>query len=127
MDNIRTQIMTALSSITDVESGVAIPDGMVEEGKTYFGYELQEIYQNSDQDKNYTMEISLTGRLVRRERPGDNTVKILDDALEEIKSVLKSLNFKYSYNDISGYTDGFKKILVKATAKYNELTKELVL
>lgn len=126
MDEIRTQIQSKLNELTDVICGEAIPDGMIENNQTYFGYELQEIYLNrSDFNKNYTMEISLTGRIVRRKTLTENTTQIVDLALEEIKEKLKELNFKYSYNDIN--TDNnFKKILVKANVRYNELNKEFI-
>lgn len=128
MDDIRTQITTALNEITSVESGVPIPDDMVEDGKTYFGFELQETHIDGDQENNYTMEITLTGRIVRKvDKSGtENTIQVVDEALEDIKAKLKTLNFKYNYNDISQYTDDYRKILVKAYVKYNELIRELV-
>lgn len=125
METIRNLIQAKLNEIEDVDSGVAIPDGMVKDGQTYFGYELQEIYLDSDLGNNYTMELSLTGRIVRRTSKKENTVKIVDNALEEIKAKLKELNFKYTYNDIT-LDDNFKKTLVKANVKYNELNKTLL-
>ena len=125
MDGIRTLVQSALSSLQTVESGVPIPDGMVENGKTYFGYELQETYRGSDLNKRYLMQIDLTGRLVRKENPEENTLQIMDSALEEIKTALKGLNFKYSYNDIS-FQDGIRKILVKANARYYEENNTLI-
>ena len=125
MDEIRKLIQSKLTEISDVNSGVPIPDGMVEEGKTYFGYELQENYRSSDFNKRYTMQIDLTGRLVRKDNPGENTLEIMDKALEEIKDKLKELNMKYSYNDIS-FQDGIRKILVKAYVRYNEQNNYLI-
>lgn len=125
METIRNLIQAKLNEIEDVDSGVAIPDGMVKDGQTYFGYELQEIYLDSDLGNNYTMELSLTGRIVRRTSKKENTVKIVDNALEEIKAKLKELNFKYTYNDIT-LDDNFKKTLVKANVKYNELNNTFI-
>ena len=120
MEQIREMIQEKLKEISDLEVGIAIPDGMVEEGTTYFGYELQEIYVGSDLGKNYTMEVSLTGRLVRRKSANENATAIVDAALENIKAKLKELNFKYTYNDINT-DDNFRKILVKGTVRYNQL------
>ena len=125
MDELRKLIQSKLNEITDVDSGVPIPDGMVEDGQTYFGYELLENYRGSDLGKNYTMDVNLTGRLVRKEDPEENTLQVLDQALDKLKSKLKEMNFKYSYNDIS-FQDGIRKIFVKGTVRYNELNKELI-
>ena len=125
MDEIRQLIQKELNQIADIDSGVPIPDGMVENGKTYFGYELQENYRGSDLDSRYTMQVDLTGRLVRKENPEENTLEVLDSALEELKDALKSMNFKYSYNDIS-FQDGIRKILVKANVRYNEANNTFV-
>lgn len=127
MEEIRNKIQAKLNEIPNLTCGEAIPDGMVENGTTYFGYELMLNYvpQYSDLDKNYTMEINLTGRIVRRKTSNENTLSIVDTALSNIKEKLKELNFKYSYNDIN--TDNnFKKILVKAYVRYNEINNELI-
>ena len=125
MDGIRTLIQSSLSSLTSVTCGVPIPDGMVEDGQTYFGYELQETYRGSDLNKRYLMQIDLTGRLVRKENPVENTLQIMDSALEDIKTALKGLNFKYSYNDVS-FQDGIRKILVKANVRYYEENNDFI-
>ncbi|MBR4610202.1 MAG: hypothetical protein IKO38_07120 [Erysipelotrichaceae bacterium] len=126
MDEIRTLIQSKLSELTTVDCGVPIPDGMVEDGQTYFGYELQEEYRDSDLNKRYTMQVFLTGRLVRKESSSENTLQIMDQALEDIKEKLKELNFKYSYNDIS-FQDGIRKILVKANVRYYEANNQLLI
>ena len=125
MEFIREYIQEALNSIEGVDSGVPIPDGMVEEGQTYFGYELTMNYRGSDFDKRYIMQVDLTGRLVRKENAEENTLEIMDEALEQIKEALKSLNFKYSYNDIS-FQDGIRKMLVKANVRYYEENNTLI-
>ena len=126
MDETRTLIQAKLDEIESVDSGVPIPDGMVEEGQTYFGYELQEEYRDSDLNKRYIMQIFLTGRLVRKESDEENTLQIMDHALELIKEKLKELNFKYSYNDVS-FQDGIRKILVKANVRYYEANSEFII
>ncbi len=123
--DLRELIQSYLNEIEDIDCGAPIPDGMVEEGKTYFGYELQQTFRGSDINNRYTMQIDLTGRLVRKENTEENTLKIMDEALEELKGALKQMNFKYSYNDVS-FQDGIRKILVKANGRYNEANKEIV-
>ena len=127
MEEIRNKIQAKLNEIPNLICGEAIPDGMVENGTTYFGYELMLncVPQYSDLGKNYTMEINLTGRIVRRKTSNENTLSIVDTALSNIKEKLKELNFKYSYNDINTDTN-FKKILVKAYVRYNEINNELI-
>ena len=127
MEKIRELIQAKLNEINDIDCGEAIPDGMVENGKTYFGYELMaiNIASGNDLNKNYLMEVYLTGRIVRRKIPTENTTQIVDKALAEIKGKLKELNFKYTYNDIN--TDNnFKKVLVKANVRYNEINNQLI-
>lgn len=126
MEEIRILIQSKLSEITSIKSGVPIPDGMVEESQTYFGYELANNYRGSDFDKNYTMEISLTGRLVRKELSSEDTLHELDSALALLISKLKELNFKCSYNDIT-FDSSIRKIFVKGTVKYNELNNQLII
>ena len=127
MNSIRELVQDELSQLTDINCGVAKPDGMVVEGETFFGYELQETYVGEDFNKNYLMEINLTGRLVRKVVPTENTLQIVDNALETIKNSLKSLNFKYTYNDISDFTDGFIKIYFRGQCRYTELNKNILL
>ena len=128
MDEIRELIQKKLNELESVKCGEAIPDGMVETGTTYFGYELMvnHLPQGYDFNKNYTMEITLTGRIVRRKVADENTTKIVDSVLADIKGKLKELNFKYSYNDIN--TDNnFKKVLVKANVRYNEINNMFII
>ncbi len=126
MNDIRVLFQSHFNTIADVDCGPAKPDGMVEQGKTYLGYELAENFLRSDFDKNYSMEIAFSGRLVRKIDPTENTLQIIDEALEELKEKLKDLNVKYSYRDVSDYQDGFKKIVVTGTVKYNELNNKLI-
>lgn len=122
MEKIRELIQQELNKL-DFECGIPIPDGMVT--NTYFGYELQEIYTSSDLNGSYKMEVSLTGRLVRRNNIEEDTLELLYQDLEKLKQVLKNLNFKYSYNDIN-FDDNYKKVFVKANAFYYESNNELI-
>lgn len=122
MEEIRELIQQELNKL-DFDCGIPIPDGMVT--STYFGYELQVIYTSSDLNGSYKMEISLTGRLVRKNNIEEDSLKLLYEDLEKLKQVLKNLNFKYSYNDIN-FDDNFKKVFVKANAFYYESNNELI-
>lgn len=124
MNDLRTLIQQKLAEIDDIVCGVPIPDDLVEDSTTYFGYEIQEVYYAKDYDNNYSMRVILTGRLVRRVQLNEQTLKILGVALEEIKEKLKSLNFSYSYNDIT-LDKNIRKYFVSAEVNYNELNHYL--
>ena len=85
MEKIRELIQQELNKL-DFDCGIPIPDGMVT--STYFGYELQEIYTSSDLNGSYKMEISLTGRLVRRNNIEEDTLKLLYEDLEKLKILM---------------------------------------
>lgn len=124
MEELRELIQSEFNKLDDVDCGVAIPDGVVESGVNYFGYELQETYISGDLNGSYLMEVSLTGRLVRRNNTEEDSLKEVYKALESLKGALKNLNFKYSYNDIN-LDDNFKKVLVKANTRYYETNNRL--
>lgn len=126
MNDIRTMIQTELDRIATVDSGVPTPDSMVEEGVTYFGYELEERFVTQDLDNRNFMQVILTGRIVRRKSSSENTLAIVDAALEKIKEALKNLNIDYSYRDVSQFTDGFQKIAVEGSTYYYEKNKDLI-
>ena len=125
MEKARITVQSKLAQLTSVHCGIPIPDGMVEEGETYFGYDIQEVYQGKDFDNNYVMEIVVFGKLVRLDNPTENTIAIMDKALEDIKEQLKSLNFSYNYRDIT-IDSGIRRIQVTASAKYYEKNNELI-
>lgn len=129
MEDLRKLIQATLSTQGEydpaVEVGVPVPDDMIEDGITYFGYTLSENYIDRDFDRNFTMQVNLIGYLVRRNNSGENTLSIMDEALDFIKSRLKSLNFTYRYNDVS-LDRNIRKIQVTATVKYNEINYWLV-
>lgn len=121
----REYIQSKLNEVEELESGEPIADEVVEEHKNYFGYDLQETYVDSDFDGNYTMQVSLVGRLVRKIDETENTLEIIDNILSKLKRKLKELNFKYSYQDVT-MDNGIKKIVVTAVATYNELNNKFL-
>ena len=121
----RVYIQTKLNEISDIEIGPFIPDGMIENKTTYFGYQLQEDYQNSDMNKNDHMRVSIQGFIVRKISTDKDTLQIIDDASKQIKNKLKELNFKVSLQDIT-LSDDIRKIKVTGYVYYNEINNKLI-
>ena len=108
-----------------IEVGKIIPDDIVVEDTTYFGYELSENYMNSDFDRNYTNRVNITGYVVRLANPEENTQEIVDTATEKIIDKLKELNFKCSSQDIT-YTDDLIKTQITGYTEYNEINNKFI-
>lgn len=125
MDSLRRLIQETLDVIPDVDCGAPFPDDMIEDGQTYFGYTLNQDYIDEDFDGNYSMQITLSGHLVRKNNNVENTLSIMDSALEELLEALKSLHFKYSYEDVS-LNDNVRKIHVTGVVRYNEINNWLI-
>lgn len=125
MDEIRRLLQIALQGMEGLDVGVTVPDDVVEDGKTYFGYTLSEDYIDSDFDRNYSMQISLIGFLVRKNNSEEDTLQTMDNALDYIKYALKSLNFTYNYEDVT-IDNNVRKIRVTGTVRYNEINKWLI-
>ena len=125
MDDIRRLLQIALQGMEGLDVGVTVPDDVVEDGKTYFGYALSEDYIDSDFDRNYSMQISLIGFLVRKNNSEEDTLQAMDNALDYIKYALKSLNFTYNYEDVT-IDNNVRKIRVTGTVRYNEINNWLI-
>lgn len=125
MNEIRELLQSRLNAITGLDAGVPIPDDMIEDNKTYFGYTLSEDYIDSDFNKNYGMQISIVGHLVRKNNSNENTLAIVDEMLAQVKTALKSLNFTYSYDDVT-FNDNVRKIQISGTVRYNEINYWLI-
>lgn len=125
MNEIRELLQSRLNEITGLDVGVPIPDDMIEDNKTYFGYTLSEDYIDSDFDRNYGMQISIVGHLVRKNNSNEDTLAIVDDMLAQVKTALKSLNFTYSYDDVT-FNDNVRKIQISGTVRYNEINYWLI-
>lgn len=121
----RNFIQSQLDKVTSVESGPFISESILEEGATYFGYQLQEDYISGDFDNNYNMKVNILGFVMRKENVEENTLKRIDDAKDKIIKVLKKVNFKTSYKDVS-LENGIRKIQITANAKYNDKFKKLI-
>ncbi len=126
INDLRIRIQTALSTIQDVEAGIPIPDEVVEEYTTYFGYELQMRNTFETYEKDSRVQIALIGRVVRVNEPDENTVAILDQATDDVLEVLKSLNFYCDVQDIT-IDQGIRKTLISGTAVYDEMNDTIVI
>jgi gas vesicle protein len=121
----RVYIQTKLNELSNIEIGPFIPDGMIENKTTYFGYQLQEDYQSSDNDKNDHIRVAIQGFVLRKVSTNEDTLQIIDDASKEIKNKLKELNFKVSSKDVT-LGDDIRKIQVTGYVYYNEINNKLI-
>ena len=121
----RVYIQTKLNELSNIEIGPFIPDGMIENKTTYFGYQLQEDYQSSDMSKNDHMRVSIQGFVLRKVSTNEDTLQIIDDASKQIKNKLKELNFKVSLKDVT-LNDDIRKIQVTGYVYYNEINNKLI-
>ena len=126
METINVMIQRLLNEIDDVDSGVPIPDGLVEKGQTYFGYEVSRNYNDSDFNRNDLLEFNLLGRLVRYEDPEENTLEIVHHAVDEVIAKLKVLNFKCSVSNVT-IDDSIRKMQINAFVRFSELNDQLIL
>lgn len=122
----RETIQTKLNELNDIDSGNFMPDDLVENNKTYFGYQIQSNHQDNDLDKKDTIRVSLIGFIARKNDTSENTLEIIDKASNDIKNKLKELNFKISLEDIT-LTDNLRKIKVTGYAYYNEINNKLII
>ena len=121
----RTDIQSLLEEITTIETGVEIPDDVIEKDTTYFSFSLTENQIDSDYENNYTNEVNLIGYIKRLVNTEENTLEIVDNARKDIISKLKDFNIRCSYQDVS-LTDNLMKIKITGRGKYNEINNTLV-
>ena len=125
MDKLRSLIQSKLEEIQDMEVSAEVPDEVIEINKTYFSFTLDRNYIGSDFDKNFTYTVNLYGMLKRKGNGEENTLKILDSAQDEVENVLKELNIKTTFQDVS-VLDNIKKTKVSGRVNYNEINKGLI-
>lgn len=122
----RTLIQGKLQEIDTVDSGEIISDDIVEDAVTYFGYQINKNFVNSDFNQNYTYRVSITGYVTRRIKATENTTKIVDDASDDIINKLKELNFKCSSEDVS-IDNNIKKMKISGYTMYNEINNKIII
>lgn len=121
----REYIQSKLNELSNIEIGPFIPDGMIENGTTYFGYQLQEDYQSSDMDRKDHIKVAIQGFVLRKVATNEDTLQIIDEASNQIKNKLKELNFKVSLKDVT-LNDDIRKIQVTGYVYYNEINNKLI-
>lgn len=122
----RETIQSKLNGLADIECGEPIADDIIEDGKTYFGYQINKSYINSDMERNYTYRLSMIGYISRRKISTENTTKIVDEAAEKIIEKLKELNFKCNLEDVS-IENNIKKIKISGHVEFNEINNKLII
>lgn len=122
----RETIQSKLNELEDIECGEPIADDIIEDEKTYFGYQINKSYINSDMERNYTYRLSIIGYISRRKISTENTTKIVDEAAEKIIEKLKELNFKCNLEDVS-IENNIKKIKISGHVEFNEINNKLII
>lgn len=121
----RTLIQQKLDELDYIDSGEIISDDIIEDNVTYFGYQINKNYINSDMSQNYTYKVSIIGYIVRRIKDKENTTKIVDIATDNIIKKLKELNFKCNSEDVS-ISNNIRKTKITGYTKYNEINDKLI-
>lgn len=122
----RTLIQNKLQEIDTIDSGEMVSDDIVEDGITYFGYQINKTFLNGDYERNYTYRVSITGYVTRRIKSTENTTQKVDEASEKIIKKLKELNFKCNLEDVS-IDNNIKKIKISGYTMYNEINNKLII
>lgn len=120
----REEVQAMLEEIQNIEITSELPDEVLEENKTYFSFTLQNDYQDSDLNKNYTYRPFIIGYVKRIENLEENTLDIVDKATQDIVNKLKELNIRTSYRDVT--LDKIRKVQVTGWGLYNEINNILV-
>lgn len=121
----RALIQNKLEGLETIECGEIISDDIIEDDVTYFGYQVNKNFVNSDFDHNYTYRVSITGYVTRRVKAEENTTEIVDNATDEVITKLKELNFKCNSEDIS-IDNNIKKVKINGYTSYNEINNKLL-
>ena len=122
----REIIQSKLNELTNIESGKIVPDDVIVENTTYFGYDLSKNYMGSDLNKNRTYRQNITGYVTRLLDMTENTQEIVDNAVEDIIEKLKELNFKCNSRDIN-LTDNIIKTQITGYGDFNEINNKFII
>lgn len=122
----RALIQNKLEELETIECGEIISDDIIEDDVTYFGYQVNKNFINSDFNQNHTYRVLINGYVTRRIKPEENTTEIVDGISEDIISKLKELNFKCNSEDIS-IDNNIKKMKINGHTIYNEINNKLII
>jgi hypothetical protein len=121
VNDLRKLLQRNLSTIEGLSSGRAKADDVIREDEIYYGYELTYSVNDSNLEYEYNdYSITLTGRLVSKNK----TLSQMDNIANEIGRVLKSLNIKYTIQDVTQY-DKINKIVINGRCTMNEINYKL--
>lgn len=121
----RALIQNKLEELETIECGEIISDDIIEDDVTYFGYQVNKNFINSDFEQNYTYRVSITGYVTRRIQANENTTETIDNISEQIINKLKELNFKCNSEDVS-IENNIKKMKINGYTSYNEINNKLL-
>lgn len=120
----REFIQEKLEELQNIEITSEIPDDLLDAEKTYFSFTLQNTFRDSDIDKNYTYIPYIIGYVKRVENLEENTLEIVDKAVEDIVNKLKEMNIQASYQDVT--LDTIRKVQITGSGLYNEINNIIV-
>ena len=96
---------------TSIDCGNFKADDVLISGETYFGYQVNNNYVDTDMESTYEMRANIIGYVTRLDNTRENTLKIVDDAVQEIINKLKELGFRTTYEDVS-LENGIRKVQI---------------
>lgn len=121
---IREFYQQKLEEIQDIEITPIMSDDIIEDGKTYFSFYLTETNISEDLDYNGTNQVGIIGFLKRKEQSNENTLQIIDQAKNSLKSKFKEVCTSMNYQDMPT-VDGIVKVRITGNSKYNDLVKRI--
>ena len=123
LNPLRKLIQSKLTEIDGLESGIIVPQELVEEGKYYFGYDVRTSLNHRDlsyDNEQYT--VSVVGYLSTK----GGTQKQFDDYLDAICEKLGELRFRPTTQDSPITPDtGYRECMLTAYAQTNTLERTL--
>ena len=96
---------------TSIDCGNFKADDVLESGETYFGYQINNNFVDTDMESTYEMKTNIIGYVTRLENTKENTLMIVDNAVQEIINKLKELGFRTTYEDVS-LENGIRKVQI---------------
>ncbi len=123
VNNLRRMIQSKLNEIEGLESGIIVPQNMVEKDKYYFGYDIRTSLNKRDlsyDNEQYT--VSIVGYLSTK----GGTLANFDAKLDAICDKLGELRFRPTTQDSPLTPDtGYRECMLTAYAQLNTLEKAL--
>ena len=96
---------------TSIDCGNFKADDVLVSGETYFGYQINNNFVDTDMESTYEMKTNIIGDVTRLENTKENTLMIVDNAVQEIINKLKELGFRTTYEDVS-LENGIRKVQI---------------